>query len=169
MVGLPPDIIATCGYIKRSLDDLQWTRIPQYIPAADPFKYKEFHVDYLLGEITEEAWIQSIYLRESASERKQQIGLILQTFHNAGLDLMRGLVEQLTILSKPKGRNHSVTDLLGLRDTLLEFEKLRVYINESLETLGKTVPCAVPQYDESWDYKPAVRLDKVKAGEKTED
>jgi len=160
MVGLPPDIIASCGYIKRSLDDLQW-RITQYIPAADPFKYKEFHVEYLLGEITEDAWIQSIYLRESAAERKQQIGMILQTFHNAGLDLMRGLVQQLTPLSTPK-RSHTQAELLPVRNTLLEFEKLRVYINESLESMGRTVPCAVPQFDESWDYKPAVRLDKVK-------
>ena len=81
---------------------------------------------------------------------------------------MRGLVEQLTALSKPLRRTHSVTDLLPLRDTLVEFEKLRVYINESLETLGRTVPCAVPQFDESWDYKPATRLDKAHTKNTTE-
>ena len=161
MVGLPPDIIASCGFIKRCLDDIQHVRVPQYIPPEDPNKYKEFHVDYLLGNSNEEAWIQSIYLRESASERKQQIGLILQTFHNAGSDLMRGLVQQLTGLTHPKRILH-VQDVLPVRATLIEFEKLRVYINESLETLGRAVPCAVPQFDEIWDYKPAARLDKAK-------
>ena len=161
MVGLPQDIISSCGLIKRSLDDLQWARIPQYTPVADPFKYKEFHVEYLLGNSTEEAWIQSIYLRESAAERKQQIGLILQTFHNAGLDLMRGLIQQLTALGNPK-HTIQITELLPVRATLIEFEKLRVYINESLETLGRTVPCAVPQFNVDWEYMSATRLDKQK-------
>ena len=161
MVGLPPDIIGSCGNIKRCLDDLTDVRIPQYLPVDDPYKYKEFHVDYLLGNCTEDAWIQSIFLRESATERKQQIGLILQTFHNAGSDLMRGLLQQLTDLTTPK-RVLSEKDLLPLRSIIVEFEELRVYINESLVSMGKAVPCAVPQYNEVYEYIPAARLDKVK-------
>ena len=161
MHGLPNDIVTSCGNIKRCLDDLIDVRVPQYIATEDPYKYKEFHVDYLLGNTNEEAWIQSIFLRESATERKQHIGLILQTFHNAGTDLMRGLVQQLTDLTTPK-RILYAYDVSPLRDTLKEFEKLRVYINESLEKLGKSVPCAVPQFEDTWDYKPASRLDKAK-------
>ena len=160
IVGLPNDLVMVIGYIKRCIDDIQHVRIPQYNPEKDPNMYKEFHVEYLLNNITEDSWIQSIFLREMNMEKKLKIGLILQTFHNAGLDLMRGLVQQLRGLSRPI--RNSIKVLLPLRDRIADFEKLRIYINESLESLGKAIPCAVPQIDEAWDYTPATRLDKVK-------
>ena len=155
-VGLPTKIIVSVGEIKRLLDDLHHVRIPQYNPVRNADEYKEFHVEYLLGEITEEKWIQCIYLRESAMERKQAIGLIIQTFHNAGVDLLRSLVTLLTGLRAP----YSADTIATVQNTIADFEKLRVYINESLETLGKTVPCAVPQINAEWICLAAARLDK---------
>ena len=158
-LGFPNHIIIILGSIKRCFDDLHHVRIPQYNPERTANMYKEFHVDYLLGEITEDSWIQSIYLRESAMERKESIGLILQTFHNAGVDLMRGLVTLLTGLRIP----YSIDTIATVQNTIADFEKLRLYINESLQTLGKTTPCAVPQFSDEWFYISATRIDKAKA------
>jgi len=161
-----PKLYTQISNIHQSLSDIEHVRIQQYTPVRDALMYKDIHVDYLLNAIDEETWVQKMFNKENSNEKKSQIGLIMQTFLNAGCDLMRTLIGHLTPLYQKKILSAkyllNAEDMVPIIATLEEFEKLRSYINDSLAVLGKNMMCAVPQYNEEWRHMTASRIDKVK-------
>ena len=167
MNALFPKVFLTISNIHRSLTDIEQVRLAQYTPVRDALMFKDIHTEYLLNEINEEDWVQRLFTKENAIEKKQQIGLVIQTFFNAGSDLMRSLLVEITNLLKKKVM--TVKYILNTEDmgpiiaNLEELNKLRKYINESLIVLGKNIMAAVPTFDESWEFHASSRVGKTKA------
>jgi hypothetical protein len=159
--------IDTITQIHTCLSDLEYVRVPQYNVRRHVDMLKEVHVDFLLGNIDEDKWSQSIYLKENNCEKKQMIGQIVQTFYNAGADMMRNLTTILADMQRKKILNPKFVandeEMKPLFEMIVEFEKLRAYINESFEKLGKSVSCAVPQFDDTWRWQQPASVVRIKA------
>jgi hypothetical protein len=128
---------------------------------------KELHVDFLLGTIDEDKWSRSIYLKESNFEKKQMIGQVIQTFYNAGADIMRNLATIIGDMQRKKVLNPKFVvndeEMKPVVEIIVQFEKLRAYINESFEKLGKSISCAVPQFDDTWRWQIPASVERIKA------
>jgi hypothetical protein len=156
--------------IHRCLTDLEFVRVPHYNVTRDENLLKEVHVDYLLGIIDEAKWTQSIYLKETNLEKKQAIAQVLNTFMNAGADMMRTLHTILTQMQRDKLANnqYKLNDetLKPVKDILNQIDNLRIYINETLERLAETIVTPVPQFDKLFNWQPAASSDRIKAQRK---
>ena len=153
--------------IHACLSDLEYVRVPQYNVRRDVDMLKELHVDFLLNIIDEDKWSQSIYLKENNFEKKQMIGQVVQTFYNAGADMMRNLTKLLADMQRKKILNPKFVvndeEMKPVFEIIAQFESLRAYINESFEKLGKSVSCAVPQFDDTWRWQQPASVVRIKA------
>lgn len=153
--------------IHACLSDLEFVRVPQYNFRRDVDMLKELHVDFLLGTINEDKWSRSIYLKENNFEKKQMIGQVIQTFYNAGADIMRNLANVIADMQRKKVLNPKFVvndeEMKPVVEILVQFEKLRAYINESFEKLGNSISCAVPQFDETWRWQIPASVERIKA------
>ena len=152
--------------IHRSLLDIQEYRIALYNTPCDPMMFKENHVDFLLGNITEEKWIQNIFMKELNIEKKQAVLAVLQTFLAAAQDLFRGITPILEsiLLKKTANPKYVVNqeDFKPIDDILAQLEILRNYINESLVKTGENVSTPVPQFDDMWYWQQAFSVERIK-------
>jgi hypothetical protein len=128
--------------------------------------FKENHVEFLLGTITEEKWVQAIFMKELNAEKKQAVLAVLQTFLAAGQDLFRGITRILDIMVNKKTVNPKYAviqeDFKPIDDILIQLEILRNYINESLVSTGENVSTPVPQFDEGWNCQQAFSVERIK-------
>ena len=143
--------------IHRCINDIEDARIPVHPQVRDGDMFKELHCEFLLNRITDDDWKQSIFLKENKFEKKQQIGQVLQTFVAAGTEVMRSLYTEMLAMD--------TLDLKKITNRIDEFNNLRNYINNSLETVGKNMMCAVPQIGPEWYYIVAKNLIKARADE----
>jgi hypothetical protein len=152
--------------IHRCFMDIQDYRIPLYTPIRDNMMFKEFHVNFLLGKLTEEKWVQSIFMKELNMEKKTAILAVLQTFLLAGQDLFRGIVTHLNELHAKKIANRvymvSLEDFKNVNDLLVQLETLRNYINQNLIKTGEDVSTPVPQINEYWVCESAASTERIK-------
>jgi len=152
------------AFIHACLTDLEYVRVPHYNTVRDANMLKEIHVDFLLNTIDENRWSQSIYLKENNLEKKQMIGQIIQTFYNAGADMMRNLAALIADMQRKKVVDLKyIIEIQPINAILAQFDELRKYINESFEKLAETVNCAVPQFDDTWRWQPAASLERIRA------
>jgi len=167
MSVLFPKVYGSITYIHILLSDIEHVRLAQYNIVRDANMFKELHVDFLINKIDEAAWATGMLLKENSLEKKQHIGLIIQTFFNAGVDMMRGLLTYITELHNKKIANNryilNLEDIKPINIILDDFEKLKKYINESLVELGNVMLCAVPQFNNEWRYEAPRRLTSVAA------
>lgn len=152
--------------IHRCFIDIQEYRIPLYNIARNNMMFKEFHVNFLIGNITEEKWVQSIFMKELNIEKKQAVLTVLQTFLAAGQDIFRGIVTQLNELQQKKVLNRTfvvtIDNFKNINDILTQFEELRNYINKSLVKMGEDVSTPVPQFNQHWICETASSTEKIK-------
>jgi hypothetical protein len=164
-MGIPNEY-ARIANIHRCLSDLEFVRVPHYNVTRNENLLKEIHVDYLLGNIDEAKWTQSIYLKETNLEKKQAIAQVLNTFMNAGADMMRSLYTILTKMQRDKlaSNQYKLNDetLKPLHDILKQFDNLRNYINETLERLAETIVTPVPQFDKLFNWITPTSSEKIK-------
>ena len=158
--------------IHRCLTDLEYVRVPHYNVARDVDLLKEVHVNYLLGVIDEAKWTQSIYMKEVNLEKKQCIAQVLNTFMNAGADLMRTVVNVMAQMQRDKLANLQYKldkdTLKPIDDVLEQFDNLRNYINETLETLAENISTPVPQFDKLYTWVNASSYERIRAMRETE-
>ena len=151
--------------IHRVITDIEHVRIPSYPLTRDIDMFKELHCDFLLNRIDEASWKQSMFIKENNFEKKQQIGMILNTFVAVSTDLIRKFVNEIAS-SSPYTENLN----LMFEKYKNEFEHIRKYINESLVNTGKVMMCAVPQiisHDSLWNWQPITKVEKILGEQKT--
>ena len=152
--------------IHRCFIDIQDYRLGLYVTARDQDFFKEIHVKYLLGKTTEKEWTQSIFMKEYNTEKRQAVHSVLLTFLNAGADIFRKIVQELSNLVKEKALNHKyVVDNDSFKKVITEvdeMESLRSYINESLVKTGELMCTPVPQFDDTWIWKTPASVKNIK-------
>ena len=161
-----PKQAALISAIHACLADLEYVRLPQYIIVRDAMMFKELHVEFLLGNIDEEKWLQSMFIRENNLEKKSAVGLIIQTFYNAGADMLRNITTTLAEFVRLKVDPTYVINMKIIDTTLEQFENLRLYINSSLITTGESVNSPVPQFSDSWRWISPSSVAKIKEASK---
>ena len=153
--------------IHRCLSDIEHARIPQYNVTRDANLLKEVHVDYLLGVIDETKWTQSIFMKEANLEKKQLVCQVLNTFLNAGADILRNSAAILLHMVSDKllDVKYKVDDvkMKPFIDNIAQLENLRHYINETLEKLAETAAVPVPQFGDSWYWTGTASAARIKA------
>uniref|UniRef100_A0A6C0D553 RING-type domain-containing protein n=1 Tax=viral metagenome TaxID=1070528 RepID=A0A6C0D553_9ZZZZ len=152
--------------IHRCFMDIQGFRIPMYTTIRDNIMFKELHVNFLLENLTEEKWIQSIFMKELNMEKKNAILAVLQTFLAAGQDLFREIVTQLNELVAKKTPNKAyivtIDEFKNVIEVLDQFEELRNYINQSLIKTGEDLSTPVPQISQPWICESAASTERIK-------
>jgi len=165
-LGIQYDKITSMYNIHRCFMDIEGYRIPLYTTTRNQMMFKECHVDFLLGNITEEKWVQSIFMKELNIEKKQAVLAVLQTFLGAGQDLFTSLINILNTLVEKKNLNAKYIvnpeDLKPIDDILRQFNNLRKYINESLVSTGENVSTPVPQFSNVWHWVSIASVDSIK-------
>jgi len=162
--GGVPGIYEVAGYMRRNVSVSEATKDKIYeihrniiefeqrllnYPARPPALYnKELNIRYLQNELTEERWMTLLEHAEAKFNRKKEIGQILQMLVVAAADVMRSVVTALSI-----GDNDMVGTLIHSH-AFPQLESLRVYANESFETLSHSTRMAVPQVGENWKWMP---------------
>ena len=148
--------------VHRVVTDIQAYRLPSFPQTRDADMFKELHCDFLLNNIDEAKWKQSMFLKENNFEKKQQIGIILITFVTLMNDSIRKLYDEIILL--PQGNIIDIPKIQSVFDKRKnEFEEIRQYINESLINTGITMLCAVPQIScdndkKDWSWKPIRKI-----------
>lgn len=149
----------------RSLRDLEFVRVPHYTVVHNETLFKELHIEYLLGNIDETRWKQSIYLKETNREKKQCIAQVLTTFMNAGNDLMRTVHVILNRMQNDKVLNPKYTlsaeALEPLNNIIKQIDNLRIYINDTLLEVANNLSTPVPQFNNEYTWVTPSSYDRI--------
>jgi hypothetical protein len=128
--------------------------------------FKELHCEFLLNKIQEDAWRQSMFLKENNFEKKQQIGLILRTFVTITQDTLNKFYQELLLIAtnynthkNEKKLNEDINEVVTKYKN--EFNQIHTYINESLISTGTVIMCAVPQIGKEWNWIPIAKIEKI--------
>jgi len=159
--------------IHRCLSDMEHARLPLYPNTRDVNMFKLLHCDFLLNRIQEDAWKQSMFLKENNFEKKQQIGLVLRTFVTVSNDNFNKFYQEMllkyneyskinkTIPPSLEYTNFLVTVNKLLSEFIKECHTLRIYINDNLVKTGNIMMCAVPQIDKEWSWQSIRKVDNI--------
>jgi len=160
--------------IHRSLLDIEHARVPSYPQTRDINMFKELHCDFLLNRIQEDAWKQSMFLKENNFEKKQQIGLVLRTYVTVCNDNFNKFYQEMLLKyneynrmnkTSPTYNEESIKFQQNIKKIISEFIKecnaLRLYINDSLVKTGTVMMCAVPQIDKEWNWQTIRKVDNI--------
>jgi hypothetical protein len=109
--------------------------LPQY-NQNDIDEKKMLRVKYLLGELNDKTWMQSIKKMEKRREKYDAISMILTMFANTLDDIHRNLLS----CSDQELENH-IGDIVRLRD----------YVNVELKKIGDRFDNKVPIITDSWN------------------
>jgi hypothetical protein len=93
-------------------------------------------VRYLLGELNDKTWMQSIKKMEKKREKNDAISMVLTMFANTLDDIHRNLLS----CSDQELENH-IGDIVRLRD----------YVNDELKKIGERFDNKVPIITDNWN------------------
>jgi len=160
--------------VHRSLTDMEHVRIPSYPDIRNINMFKELHCDFLLNRIQEDAWKQSMFLKENNFEKKQHIGLVLRTFVTVCNDNFNKFYQDMLLKYNEYNKMNKTSPTYGqeinnflvtVKKVILDFTKecetLRLYINDSLIKTGTVMMCAVPQIDREWNWQGIRKIENI--------
>lgn len=112
------------------IQEIRDFRLVRYSTNPDADENKDLRIKFILNEITEEKFSDTLTKREKAKEKKQQIYLILQTYLDVCTDIFRRIL------------NHD--------DCLSELDGIRKYTNEKFREISLRFNNGVPKITKSW-------------------
>lgn len=96
----------------------------------------DLRILYMLKEIDEDVFKKTLQKREKKMNKNMEIRQVLQMFIDTGTDVFRDLTTMQT---------HE-----KLETCMETLQNLRVYVNSSLEKIGKRYSCVVPFIEKDW-------------------
>jgi hypothetical protein len=141
--------------IHRCLSDIQYYRLNQYPLRQQANVNQEHDIQYLMNNMTEEAWGTALERTETNFERRKEVGLILQTLLHIGSEKLSGFYNATN--------NERGKLVWGL---IKEMEDIRNYTNSSLIARGILMGIVVPQIGDDWSWKHMSRAEMKKHGGK---
>ena len=125
-------------HIHQLATHLEHVEIPRYPTAAND-DHLDLRVRWSLSEVSDRAFKSELQKREKGSQRKREIGLVLQM-------LLHTLAEQLTMYVR------GTEDIFGTVSSVI------AYSNKAMWELSRTYGCVVPMV-----YASTGRIRKVRA------
>jgi hypothetical protein len=127
--------------IHRLTAEITDQRIQMYQGAFNMDDNGDLGVLYLMKEITKEAMQVELAKRELKRNKHLAIRSVLEMFVNTSTMMLNN------IINTPPASDHD------FNNTLLEYENLRKYVNDSLLNVSKMKSCSVPQIGDKWEWK----------------
>lgn len=131
-------IFRTCAHII----DVERRHFERHLA---PNNNEDIGVKYLLKEIDETVWKQTLAKREKARQRSNEIRDILDAFNGATIDLIRRI---------DIGFIYSKTQMETLLSEIInELNALREFTVEALFAVSRSFNCKVPLINDKWEVK----------------
>ena len=129
--------------IHRLTSEIADFRLAQYQGAFNMNDNGDLGVLYLLKEVSKEAMKTELAKREKKREKHMAIRAVLEMFSNTSTMMLNAIVSAPPI----------VEDTFTAT-TMVEYENLRRYVNESLMNVSRMKSCSVPQIGIDWQWLP---------------
>jgi hypothetical protein len=128
--------------IHRITGEIADLRIPAYQGHFNVNDNGDLGVQYLLKEIDKEAMKKELAKRELKRNKHLAIRAILEMFVNTSTMMLNEVV------------NTPPDSTVALEPTLVAYENLRIYVNDSLMGVSRMKNCSVPQINDKWGWSP---------------
>jgi hypothetical protein len=129
--------------IHRVTSEIADFRLAQYQGAFNMNDNGDLGVLYLLKEVSKEAMKTELAKREKKREKHMAIRAVLEMFVNTSTMMLNAIVSAPPIIED----EFTAT-------TMVEYENLRRYVNESLMNVSRMKSCSVPQIGMDWQWLP---------------
>ena len=129
--------------IHRVTSEIQDFRLAQYQGQFNMNDNGDLGVLYLMKEVSKEAMKVELAKREKKREKHLAIRAVLEMFVNTSTMMLN------VIVSAPPIVEDEFT-----ATTMVEYENLRRYVNESLMNVSRMKACSVPQIAPDWGWLP---------------
>ena len=129
--------------IHRVTSEIADFRLAQYQGAFNMNDNGDLGVLYLLKEVSKEAMKTELAKREKKREKHMAIRAVLEMFSNTSIMMLNAIVSRPPIIED----EFTAT-------TMVEYENLRRYVNESLMNVSRMKSCSVPQIGIDWQWLP---------------
>lgn len=107
-----------------------------------PNNNQDIGVKYMMNEMSEDIWKQTLAKREKDRQKSNEIRDILDAFNGAAIDLFRRIDTQ-----RAYSHEQIIPILIGMVE---ELEALRVFTMEALRDVSKSFSCSVPMINHEW-------------------
>ena len=129
--------------IHRVTSEIQDYRLGQYQGAFNMNDNGDLGVLYLMKEVSKDAMKAELAKREKKREKHLAIRAVLEMFVNTSTMMLNNIVSH-----PPKIEDEFTAT------TMVEYENLRKYVNDSLMNVSRMKACSVPQFGDNWDWLP---------------
>lgn len=136
------DSQTTIMAIHRITQEIQDYRLGLYQGHFNVNDNGDLGVQYLMQEIDKDRMKQELAKREFKRNKHLAIRAVLEMFVNTSTMMLNN------ILNTPPASQEAFAP------TLVEYENLRLYVNESLLNISRMKNCSVPLLGEKWEWKP---------------
>lgn len=123
---LTSETIDDLYYLHRLVLHIIHSEQPRYHMGINDNDNADLRVSFMLQEIDEDTFKKRLYEREKTTEKRREIGLILEMMQNTLSEMFRDAV------------------VSSLPSSSAEFKELLVFCNRSLHALSKRYNCVVP-------------------------
>ncbi len=130
--------------IHRITSEIQDFRLAQYQGAFNMNDNGDLGVLYLLKEVSKDAMKTELAKREKKREKHLAIRAVLEMLVNTSTMMLNAIVST----PPAAGEDEFVAT------TMVEYENLRKYVNESLMNVSRMKACSVPQLGPEWQWLP---------------
>ena len=142
-----------CGHII----DVERTRYNQHLEAANN---NDVGVRYMINEISEEMWMQTLAKRERERQKSNEFRDILDAFMGATIDIVRRIDYQAQTI--PTNLTETIIGVIE------ELNALREFTNEALMGVSKAFNCSAFIITSDWEVKRGKHTALSARGEKKE-
>jgi hypothetical protein len=142
------DFLQQCTLPMRGLRHLIVVEESHYRVSDVRDQNVDLRVRYLLNEIDDKYFKQTLTNRETARSKKKEFhNIVVMTMHT-GTDIMNLLYSLLT----KKLVRHELYDNEGIDTQMVTIEKLRLYANAQFMRVGALYKCKYPQIKDDWGF-----------------
>jgi hypothetical protein len=152
----------------RLLIHIQRVEINRYHVGDAAQNNEDLRISYMLNEISQEAFAQTLQKREKNRQKKDEYYQVYQMLFNTGAEYMRQLQQsiegcfetdenqEIPDMGRRNHRNHlpmrviRVPDSKEIENIAETFENIRIYANENFEKIGSRYKCKYPTIQTNW-------------------
>lgn len=135
--------------IHRVTQEIQDYRMANYQGHFNVNDNGDLGVMYLMREIDKEPMKAVLAQREAKRNKQLAIRAVLEMFVNTSTMMLNNMV------------SHPPVDDASFAPTLVEYDNLRKYVNDSLLQISRMKSCSVPQLGDAFEWKPFNKAPKV--------
>ena len=138
VINMYPNVRLTLSFLLQIVQ-VHWHIDHIILPRVQPVAVdtEPLRINYMLGEMSEEAFKKELQKLEKARQKKSEIHDILTTYQTVCRDQLRLVIDN----------QRNLTEIERIRGELFT---LREYINDQMTIVSKRYTCVTPRITENW-------------------